>query len=55
MAACPWLDPFVVTRIEFLEWTPDSRPRHPRFAGIRSTRPTPATDREAGFTLALLP
>jgi ATP-dependent DNA ligase len=30
------LDPFIVARIEFLEWTPENRLRHPRFAGIRS-------------------
>ena len=36
MAACHWLDPFIVVRIEFLEWTLDNRLRHPRFAGIRS-------------------
>ena len=36
MAACHWLDPFIVARIEFLEWTPDNRLRHPRFGGIRS-------------------
>jgi ATP-dependent DNA ligase len=36
MDLCRWLDPFIVARIEFLEWTPDNRLRHPRFAGIRS-------------------
>jgi DNA ligase D-like protein (predicted ligase) len=36
MATCRWLDPFIVARIEFLEWTLDKRLRHPRFAGIRS-------------------
>jgi DNA ligase D-like protein (predicted ligase) len=36
MDMCRWLDPFLVARIEFLEWTPDERLRHPRFAGIRS-------------------
>jgi hypothetical protein len=36
MAACRWLDPFIVARIEFLEWTPDNRLRHPRFVGICS-------------------
>jgi bifunctional non-homologous end joining protein LigD len=34
MDMCRWLDPFLVARIEFLEWTPDNRLRHPRFAGI---------------------
>jgi bifunctional non-homologous end joining protein LigD len=38
MAMCRWLDPLIVVRIEFLEWTPDNRLRHPRFAGIRSDK-----------------
>jgi ATP-dependent DNA ligase len=38
MAACCWLNPFIVARIEFLEWTPEHRLRHPRFAGIRSDK-----------------
>jgi DNA ligase D-like protein (predicted ligase) len=38
MAKCSWLDPFLVVRIEFLEWTPENRLRHPRFAGIRSDK-----------------
>jgi DNA ligase D-like protein (predicted ligase) len=38
MDLCRWLDPFLVARIEFLEWTPDERLRHPRFAGIRSDK-----------------
>jgi DNA ligase D-like protein (predicted ligase) len=38
MDMCRWLDPFLVTRIEFLEWTPDKHLRHPRFAGIRSDK-----------------
>ena len=38
MALCRWLHPFVVVRVEFLEWTPENRLRHPRLAGIRSDR-----------------
>jgi bifunctional non-homologous end joining protein LigD len=38
MAMCRWLDPFIVARIEFLEWTPENRFRHPRFVGIRSDK-----------------
>jgi ATP-dependent DNA ligase len=33
-----WLDPFIVVRIEFLEWTPENRLCHPRFAGMRSDK-----------------
>jgi ATP dependent DNA ligase C terminal region len=38
IAMCRWLDLFIVARIEFLEWTPDNRLRHPRFAEIRSDK-----------------
>jgi ATP-dependent DNA ligase len=38
MAMCRWLDPFLVVRIEFLEWTPDDRLRHSRFVGIRNDK-----------------
>jgi ATP-dependent DNA ligase len=35
---CRWLDPFLVVRVEFLEWTPEHRLRHPRFAGFHSDK-----------------
>jgi ATP-dependent DNA ligase len=38
MDICRWLDPFVVARVKFLEWTPDKRLRHPLFIGIRSDK-----------------
>jgi bifunctional non-homologous end joining protein LigD len=38
MVSCRWLDPFIVARIEFLEWAPNNRLRHTRFAGIRSDK-----------------
>jgi ATP-dependent DNA ligase len=38
MTLCRWLDLFLVVRIEFLEWTPDNRLRHPRFGGFRSDK-----------------
>jgi bifunctional non-homologous end joining protein LigD len=38
MRACRWLEPFLVARIEFLEWTPENRLRHARFTGIRSDK-----------------
>ena len=38
MTLCRWLHPFIVVRIEFLEWTPENRLRHPRFTGIRSDK-----------------
>ena len=44
MLACRWLNPFFVARIEFLDWTPGNRLRHPSFAGFRS-------DKDAGIVL----
>jgi ATP-dependent DNA ligase len=46
MPICRWLDPFIVVRIEFLEWTPEDRLRHPRFAGIRSDKDAREVGRE---------
>jgi bifunctional non-homologous end joining protein LigD len=46
IAMCRWLDPFPVARIEFLEWTPENRLRHPRFAGLRSDKEVGAIIRE---------
>jgi bifunctional non-homologous end joining protein LigD len=47
MALCRWLHPALVTRIEFLEWTPENRLRHPRFDGIRSDNDTRDVVRES--------
>ena len=38
MAVCRWLDPFLVARIDILEWTPERRLRHPRFVEFRSDK-----------------
>jgi ATP-dependent DNA ligase len=38
MSACRWGEPFLVAGIEFLEWTPENRLRHPRFTGLRSDK-----------------
>lgn len=35
MEKCQWLKPRLVATIEFLEWTPENRLRHPRFVGLR--------------------
>jgi DNA ligase D-like protein (predicted ligase) len=51
MATCRWLDPFIVARIEFLEWTPQNRLRHPRFAGIRSDKDAREVLREVETTV----
>ena len=46
MGACRWLHPLLVARIEFLEWTPENRLRHPRFSGIRSDKDASEVVRE---------
>jgi ATP-dependent DNA ligase len=38
MALRRWIDPFLVVRIDFSEWTPENQLRHPRFAGIGSDK-----------------
>ena len=49
MGKCRWLDPFLsVVRIEFLEWTPENRLRHARFAGIRSDKDAREVVRDGG-------
>jgi len=35
MDKCRWLAPRLVAAIEFLEWTPELRLRHPRFVRLR--------------------
>jgi ATP-dependent DNA ligase len=35
MKKCLWLKPQLVAAIEFLEWTPDDRLRHPKFVAVR--------------------
>jgi DNA ligase D-like protein (predicted ligase) len=49
MQMCHWLEPFLVARIEFLEWTPENRLRHPRFAGIRDDKGFRDVVREDGL------
>jgi len=48
MLACRRLDPFIVARIEFLEWTPENRLHHARFAGFRSDMDARDLVREKG-------
>jgi ATP-dependent DNA ligase len=38
MAKCRWLAPRLVAAVEFLEWTPERRLRHPRFVGLRADK-----------------
>jgi bifunctional non-homologous end joining protein LigD len=38
MGKCRWLAPRLVAAVEFLEWTPELRLRHPRFVGMRADK-----------------
>ena len=38
MDRCLWLKPTLVAQIEFLEWTPENRLRHPKFVGLRDDK-----------------
>jgi ATP-dependent DNA ligase len=38
MSKCRWLAPQLVAPVEFLEWTPELRLRHPRFVGLRGDK-----------------
>jgi ATP-dependent DNA ligase len=38
MDDCRWLVPRLVAAVEFLEWTPQLRLRHPRFVGLRADK-----------------
>ena len=38
MKLCRWLKPQLVASIEFLEWTPENRLRHPKFVTLRDDR-----------------
>lgn len=38
MKKCRWLRPKLVATIEFLEWTPENRLRHPKFLSLRDDK-----------------
>src|SRR5208282_6942060 len=46
MKRCRWLKPKLVVAIEFLEWTPDARLRHPKFVALRDDRVAREVSRE---------
>jgi DNA ligase D-like protein (predicted ligase) len=47
MKLCRWLKPRLVASIEFLEWTLESRLRHPKFVSLRDDRDASQIIREA--------
>jgi bifunctional non-homologous end joining protein LigD len=38
MEKCAWLKPRLIAAIEFVEWTPENRQRHPKFVGLRDDK-----------------
>lgn len=38
MVECTWLNPVLVARFEFLEWTADNHLRHSRFVALREDK-----------------
>jgi len=46
MLRCRWLKPRLVASIEFLEWTPERRLRHPKFVALRDDREAEQVVRE---------
>lgn len=46
MEHCRWLKPRLVASIEFLEWTPENRLRHPKFIALRDDREAEKVVRE---------
>lgn len=41
-----WVKPQMVVEVNYTEWTPDGRVRHPVFKGVRSDKPATAITRE---------
>ncbi len=46
MEHCRWLKPRLAASIEFLEWTPENRLRHPKFVALRDDREAKQVVRE---------
>ena len=41
-----WVEPRIVCEVEFTEWTPDGRLRHPSFQGVREDKPAAQVHRD---------
>jgi bifunctional non-homologous end joining protein LigD len=46
MRDCRWVEPRLVARVEFLEWTADDHLRHARFVGLRVDKAARDVQRE---------
>jgi len=47
-----WVEPKLVCEIEFTEWTPENRLRHPSFQGLREDKPAQAVGRDRAAPVA---
>ncbi len=47
-----WVEPKLVCEVEFTEWTPEGRLRHPSFQGLREDKAAKAVGRERAVPLA---
>ncbi len=47
-----WVEPKLVCEVEFTEWTPENRLRHPSFQGLREDKPANAVGRDKALPVA---
>ncbi|MBP2159118.1 MULTISPECIES: DNA ligase D [Asticcacaulis] len=47
-----WIEPKLVCEVEFTEWTPEGRLRHPSFQGLREDKPAKAIARDTALPVA---
>lgn len=47
-----WVEPKLVCEIEFTEWTPENRLRHPSFQGLREDKPAQSVSRDRAAPVA---
>ena len=47
-----WVEPKLVCEVEFTEWTPENRLRHPSFQGLREDKPAASVGRDRATPIA---
>ena len=47
-----WIEPKLVCEVEFTEWTPENRLRHPSFQGLREDKPATSVGRDRATPVA---
>ena len=48
-----WIEPKLVCEVEFTEWTPEGRLRHPSFQGLREDKPAASVGRDRSAPVAI--